>query len=109
MYSASRRDRANRQDNKFDHIEFRRDDFLPPRDGSQTVDAIPTRSANFEVALFEVPCDKLVEKLRNYHNPTRQRGICWHAAETPKVNPSLTFRVVIVGNAQLQNWRFGLV
>ncbi|GEM_PF-2362786 len=27
-------------------------------------------------------------------NPKRQRGISWHVAETPKVNPSLTCRVV---------------
>jgi len=43
-----------------------------------------------------------LENSRAYHNPKRQRGICWHAAETPQVNPTLTFRVVKVGNAQLQ-------
>ena len=56
----------------------------------------------FEVAIFDAPCDKLVEKSHNYHHRKRQRGICWYAAETPQANPSLTFRVVKVGNAQLQ-------
>ncbi|GEM_PF-2365739 len=55
-----------------------------------------------------------------YHNPKRQRGICYHTAETEslthvsgceiaKLNPSLTCRVVIVGKSQFQNWRFGFV
>jgi len=35
------------------------------------------------------------------HNPMRQRGIRAHAAEQPERNPSLTFRVVIVGNRRL--------
>jgi len=30
---------------------------------------VTTRSVSFEVALFEVPCDKLVEKKRSYRNP----------------------------------------
>jgi len=30
----------------------------------------------------------------DYRNPTRQRGIFGHAAEQPKLNPSLTRRVV---------------
>ncbi|GEM_PF-2324100 len=40
------------------------------------------------------------------HNPMRQRGIRAHAAEQPERNPSLTFRVVIVGNRRL--WRSGV-
>ncbi|GEM_PF-2529860 len=62
----------------------------------------------FEVAFFEVPCDKLVEKKRNYHNPTRQRGIFCRAVETPQVNPSLTFRIVTMGDAQLQKFISGV-
>jgi len=58
---------------------------------------------HFKVAIFGVPCDKLFEKRRAYHNPKRQRGICWRAAETTQVNPSLTFRVVMLAYAQLQN------
>gem|GEM_PF-2142608 len=60
------------------------------------------RSAAFEVARFEVLGDELVETKENYHNPTRKRGILGHSAEQPKINPSLTFRVVKVGNAQLR-------
>jgi hypothetical protein len=62
-----------------------------------------------EVAQRPTAGDRQGEKYWNYHNPTRQRGILWHAAETPQVIPSLMFRIGITGSAQLQNWHFGLV
>ena len=56
-----------------------------------------------EVAMFKTTGDQRSENAGNYHNPTRQRGIFRNTLETQKCNPSLTRRVVIVANAQLQN------
>jgi hypothetical protein len=58
---------------------------------------------------FKTGGDQRVENTGEYHNPTRQRGIFANTAETQKLNPSLTRRVGIVANAQLQNLRFELV
>jgi hypothetical protein len=62
----------------------------------------------FEVAPFENLGDQRGENTGNYHNPTRQRGIYGNAGKTQKLNPSLTFRVGMAADAQLQNSRFGL-
>jgi hypothetical protein len=58
---------------------------------------------HFEVALFKTWDYQRGENKGNYHNPTRQRGILGNILETQKLNPSLTRRVRIVANAQLQN------
>ncbi len=63
--------------------------------------------AFFEVALFDNQGDQQGENTGDYHNPTRQRGIV--VEKRGNVYPSLTFRVVMAANAQLQNSRFGLV
>ena len=52
--------------------------------------------------MFKTGVDQRVENTGNYHNPTRQRGILGNTVETQKLNPSLTRRVGIVANAQLQ-------
>ena len=49
---------------------------------------------------WAINCSKRQE---TYHNPTSQRGIHQLAAQQPKLNPSLTFRVPNIQNAQLQN------
>jgi len=54
-----------------------------------------TRSVSLEDALFEIPGGELVENKGHHHNPKRERGIPGHAVELPKLNPSLTFRVVV--------------
>ena len=61
------------------------------------------RSVSLEVALLKTSGDQSGEIQGNYHNLTRQRGIYGDiAAETQNRNPSLTFRVVIAANAQIQ-------
>jgi hypothetical protein len=48
---------------------------------------------------------ELIQAGRNtgiHHNPKRKRGILGRTVRTQKRNPSLTFRVVISVNAQLQ-------
>ena len=62
---------------------------------------IPTRRVSFELALFETVVDQRGENNGNYHNPTRQRGILGDPCKTLQLHLSLTFRVVIVANAQL--------
>ena len=57
----------------------------------------------FEVALFKTVEDQRAKNTGDYHNPTRQRGIYGNTCKTRQLNPSLTFRVVMVANAQLQN------
>ena len=66
------------------------------------VELILTRSVSFEVALFKTGKYQRGENKGNYHNPTRQRGIFANTAEAKKRNPSLTRRVGIGTNAQLQ-------
>ena len=61
----------------------------------------------FEVAFLRLPEINGAKK-GNHHNPTRQRGIYGDIGKTLQLNPSLTFRVMMAGNAQLQNSRFGL-
>jgi hypothetical protein len=63
---------------------------------------ITTRSVSFEVALFKTIADQRAKNTRDYHNPTRQRGIYGDTCKTLQLNPSLTFGVVMVSNAQLQ-------
>jgi hypothetical protein len=58
--------------------------------------------ARFEVAIFTMAVDQRTENTGDYQNPTRQRGIFPGTAPTAKHNPSLTQRVGIVANAQLQ-------
>jgi len=53
----------------------------------------------FEVALFKTAGDQRSENKGSYHNPTRQRGIYGNTCKTLQINPSLTFRVVMVTNA----------
>ncbi len=62
------------------------------------------------LTLFDVAClahevDHGRENTVLYHNPKRQRGIFRNTAETQKHNPSLTLRVGIVTDAQLQRLR----
>jgi hypothetical protein len=76
-------------------------DETPPRV------AMTTRRVSFEVALFKTGEDQRDENTGNYHNPKRQRGIFGNTVETQKINPSLTRRVGIVANSQLQNLRVG--
>jgi hypothetical protein len=61
----------------------------------------------FEVASFGPGVDQEYENSGIYHNPKRQRGIFRSTTETHNRNPSLTLRVGIVANAQLQNYGFG--
>jgi len=67
-----------------------------------------TQSASFEVAPFLTAGDQRAENKGNYHHPTHQRGIFGNTAETQKRNPSLTQRVVICTNTQLQNFNASL-
>ncbi len=62
-----------------------------------------------EVAYFEMAIGERYENAVNYPNPQRQRGILANTVETQNRNPLLTPWVVTVANAQLQNWRVGLV
>ena len=48
---------------------------LPEIDGAKTKRIITTRRVTFEVALFKIMGDQRRENTRDYHNPTRQRGI----------------------------------
>jgi hypothetical protein len=70
------------------------------RDFPQQVDPSLTL---FEVAPFENLGDHRGENTGHYHNPTRQRGIYGNIGNTQKLNPSLTFRVGMAADAQLQN------
>ena len=70
--------------------------------GQRLVDSIITRSVSFEVALFKTSGDQRGENQGNYHNPKRQRGIYGDIGKTGQLNPSITFRVVMAANAQLQ-------
>ena len=60
-------------------------------------------SFTFEGALFKTGEYQRGENKGNYPNPTRQRGIFGNTLETQNRNPSLTRRVGIIANAQLQN------
>jgi hypothetical protein len=76
---------------------------LPEINGTKTPGIIITRRVSFEGARFG---DEVVHLRKNtgvYHNPTRQRGIYGNTCKTLKHNPSLTERVGIHANAQLQN------
>jgi len=53
--------------------------------------------------MFKTAGDPGAENTGDYHNPTRQRGIYGNTGKTLQLNPSLTFRVVMAANAQLQN------
>ena len=57
---------------------------------------------SFEVALVKPSGDQSGEIQGNYHNLTRERGIYGDIAETRNRSPSLTFRVVIAANLQIQ-------
>ncbi len=76
---------------------------------SKVVDHSPDAAARFEVAHFVNGIGRLRENTVNCPNPKRQRGIVTNTAETQNLNPSLTQRVGMVANAQLQKWRVGLV
>ncbi len=72
-------------------------------------DSIGSLLAFFEVAHVVIAIGERYEHTVNHPNPTRQRGILANNVETHNRNPSLTQRVVIAADAQLQNWRFGFV
>ena len=57
----------------------------------------------FEVALFNSAEDQRCENKGNYHNPTSQRGIYGDTGKSLKLNLSLTSRVVMAANLQLQD------
>jgi hypothetical protein len=61
----------------------------------------------FGVASFGLGVDQEFENSGIYHNPERQRGILGNTDKTQKHNPSLTLRVGMVANSQLQNYGFG--
>ena len=56
-----------------------------------------------EISVFKTAEDQRGENREDYHNPTRQRGIYGDTGKTRPLNPSLTFRVGMDGNSQLQN------
>ena len=59
--------------------------------------------ARFEVARFAAAVDRAWKNSGDHHNPKRQRGTFANTAEGKKRKPSLTRRVGIGTNAQLQN------
>ena len=70
---------------------------------------ITTRHVSFEVALFMTAVDQRGKNTRDYHNPTRQRGIYGNTFKTLQLNPSLTFRVVIAPNAASKTVNSGMI
>jgi hypothetical protein len=63
----------------------------------------PAADAGFEVALFQTPGGQRLGTTGRYHNPMRQRGIYGETGQTRNRNPSLTQRVGMAANSQLQN------
>jgi hypothetical protein len=57
--------------------------------------------------MFKNEINRRGENRGNYHNLKRQRGIYGDPCKTLQLNPSLTFRVVMAANSQLQKVELG--
>ena len=94
-----------RQELKSKDLRHKQPEFLQQRSA-----CVPTlhhsskecQGRSFEVASFATAVDRAWKNSGNHHNPTRQRGILANTAEAKKRNPSLTRRVGIGTNSQLQ-------
>ena len=72
-------------------------------------EAVDPRRVFFEIAMFQTLPGQWDKNTRDYHNPTRQRGIYGDTGKTLQLGPQLTFRVWMSTNAQLQDAGSGAI